>query len=71
MPISLTFEPNEDKFKATFAAPPSLISSLIGFKTGTGASGETLSTVPDTYLSNITSPKTNILDLLNNFKFIT
>ena len=71
MPIRLTFEPNEDKFKATFAAPPNLISSFMGFKTGTGASGETLSTEPETYLSNITSPKTTMLDLLNNFKFIT
>ena len=70
IPTRFTFEPNEDKFKATLAAPPNLISSLFGFKTGTGASGETLSTVPYKYLSNMTSPMTRMLDLRNNFKFI-
>ena len=57
-PINVVFEPRLDKLSATFAAPPSLISSFEGLRTGTGASGDTLSTLPDIYLSRITSPKT-------------
>lgn len=54
-PIRVTLQSKLDKFKATFAAPPNLVSSLCGLKTGTGASGETLSTVPDKYLSRMMS----------------
>ena len=45
-PCKETFEPKEEIFDATFAAPPNLVSSDSGLKTGTGDSGETLSTLP-------------------------
>ena len=40
-PINVVFEPRLDKLSATFAAPPSLISSFEGLRTGTGASRST------------------------------
>ena len=69
-PINVALEPKLDKLTATLAAPPSRISSFEGFRTGTGASGETLSTVPDIYLSKITSPKTRTFPLDNCFRLI-
>ena len=45
-PCKETFDPRDEIFDATFAAPPNLLSSDSGLKTGTGASGETLSTLP-------------------------
>ena len=38
--------PNERRFKATFAAPPTRVSFLCSDTMGTGASGEILSTEP-------------------------
>ena len=38
--------PKALKFKATFAAPPTLISLRFKFTIGTGASGEIRSTLP-------------------------
>ena len=67
-PKSLTFEPREDTFKATFAAPPSLDSSPKGVSTGTGDSGESLSALPSRYLSSITSPTTRTFPFFNLFK---
>ena len=69
-PINVAFEPRLDKFTATLAAPPSRISSSDGLRTGTGASGETLSTLPDIYLSKIISPKTKTFPLESSFRFI-
>ena len=63
-------EPKLDKLSATFAAPPSRISSFEGLRTGTGASGETLSTFPDIYLSKIMSPKTRTFPFDNILRFI-
>ena len=69
-PINVALEPRLDKFKATFAAPPNLISSADGLKTGTGASGETLSTLPEIYLSKMISPKTRTCPLFNILRTI-
>ena len=45
-PCNHTFDPKAEIFDATLAAPPNLLSSNSGLKIGTGASGETLSTLP-------------------------
>ena len=59
-PTSVTSIPKSARFFATFAAPPGLSKVSAISTTGTGASGEILLTLPAQYLSNITSPRTNI-----------
>ena len=58
-PIIMTLQPKDERFNATFAAPPGLKSILFTSTIGTGASGEILSVCPHKYLSNIRSPITN------------
>ena len=70
-PQRITSAPSDLILFATFAAPPKWkVSSSIS-TTGTGASGDTLETVPQKYLSSITSPITAIFllfaDSINSF----
>ncbi len=51
----------ESMLFATFAAPPGLVDSLSTSTSGTGASGDILSTFPHRYSSSIISPMTRIL----------
>src|SRR4249919_497320 len=55
-----TGAPSEARFNATFPAPPIRYSFLSTVTTGTGASGEILSTLPHQYASSIISPITPI-----------
>src|SRR5690606_37552929 len=63
--------PKDWRLKSTLPAPPSRSSLLLTETTGTGASGEIRSTLPHTEESNITSPTTNTLNLLNDSKIFS
>src|SRR6056297_2741505 len=68
--MAKTFAPMAERLFITLPAPPSVWLSFSTATTGTGASGEILSTLPHRYSSSIKSPMTSTRRSLNLSMFI-